>query len=306
MTRNLIVNSGIGIFNENYDMSSTANYVQDQLNKYDNGTLKRGDVGDFVWRTMQAVSGPNSTWEDMFTSAMAKRFPTFAKMMRHNSSKEGWASCEGCDFSQNIFLNNSKRFGFSTRYPNGSTVELYDQDAAYPRAEFLRGGKACIVRSDYTDATWDEFPGHTSLEFKAMGGDIDTSSIGLRCDEFRRAMPIKSDYRSWARSWFEGVPSHTPLCDPHTNSPGCPSVYTAAAANRIASMRSGAKLLAMGVACAPLRKTDCFGELLPWGECQTDGTQIFRWTVQQEAMLGGAPCSREDGTSVVLSCSSSV
>ena len=303
ITRNLIINSGIGIFNENYDMEGTPNYVQDQLDMYDNGTLKRGDVGDFVWRTIQAVCGPNSSWDDLFTSAMAKRFPTFADMMKSNSSKEGWASCEGCDFSQNIFLNNSKRFSFSTRYPNGSMVELYDKDAVNPPAEFLRGGKACIVKSEYTDAAWSEFPKHASLEFKALGGAIDTTVTGLRCDEFRRAMPVKSDYRNWARNWFEGVASYTPLCDPHTKSSGCPSVYTAAAASRIASMHSGAKLLGMAVACESLSKTDCTGELLPWGQCQTDGSQVFRFTVQQEAMLGGAPCSREDGAAVVLPCS---
>ena len=78
VTRNLIVNTGIGLFNENYDMDSSPSYVQDELDKYDNGTLRRGDVGDFVWRTMQAVSGPGSLWADMFTSKLALRFPTFA------------------------------------------------------------------------------------------------------------------------------------------------------------------------------------------------------------------------------------
>ena len=78
VTRNLIVNTGIGLFNENYDMDSSPSYVQDELDKYDNGTLRRGDVEDFVWRTMQAVSGPGSLWADMFTSKLALRFPTFA------------------------------------------------------------------------------------------------------------------------------------------------------------------------------------------------------------------------------------
>ena len=99
---------------------------------------------------------------------MAKRFPTFAQMMKHNSSKEGWASCEGCDFSENIFLNNSKRFSFSTRYPNGSMVELYDDAAVHPPTGLLRGGKACVVKSNYRDATWDEFPQHSSLDFRLI------------------------------------------------------------------------------------------------------------------------------------------
>ena len=302
VTRNLIVNSGIGLYNENYDMDSTPTYVQDQLNKYDNGTLRRGDVGDFVWRTMQAVNGPGSSWTDLFTSHMAKRFPTFAEMMKYNSSTQGWASCEGCDYSGNIFLNNSRRFGFSTRFRNGSTTELYDDEAIHPPADLMRSGKPCIVKADYTDAQFSDFPQHQQLEFKALGGAIDTTKIGLRCDEFRRSMPIKAAYRAWARQFFEGVASQCPICWPNTKAPGCPNVYTAAAATKIASMASGVKLLGMIEQCPPLVKTDCIGELLPWGQCQADGKMVFRFTVEVQAALGGAPCAHEDGESVPLPC----
>jgi hypothetical protein len=302
VTRNLIVNSGIGVYNENYDMDSTPTHVQDQLDSYDTGTLRRGDVGDFVWRTMQAVSGPGSTWADIFTSRMALRFPTFAEMMKVNSSKQGWASCEGCDYSGNIFLNNSKRFGFTTRFQNGSTVPLYDDDAVHPPADPMRGGKRCITKADYTDAQFSDFPRHQQLEFKALGGAIDTTKIGLRCDEFRRSMPAKATYRAWARRYFDGVASHCPICWGNAKTPGCPIVYTAAAATKIASMESGAKLLGMTEPCPPLSKTDCEGELLPWGQCQADGKMVFRFTIEVEAALGGAPCAREDGEAVSLLC----
>ena len=222
--------------------------------------------------------------------------------MRLNSSKQGWASCEGCDYSGNVFLNNSKRFGLSTRFQNGSTIQLYDDEAINPPADPMRGGKRCIAKADYTDAQFSDFPRHEQLEFKALGGAIDTTKIGLRCDEFRRSLPPKAAYRAWAREFFAGVPSHTPICSPGTEAPGCPSLYTAAAATKIASMESGAKLLGMTEPCPPMAKTDCVGELLPWGQCQADGEMVFRFTVEVEAALGGAPCAREDGEAVSLAC----
>ena len=67
-------------------------------------------------------------------------------MMRLNSSKQGWASCEGCDYSGNVFLNNSKRFGLSTRFQNGSTIQLYDDEAIHPPAD-----GALTIPSSWTD-----------------------------------------------------------------------------------------------------------------------------------------------------------
>ena len=98
------------------------------------------------------------------------------------------------------------------------------------------------------------------------------------------------------------MPSHTPIWSPDTEAPGCPSLYTAAAATNIASMESGAKLLEMAEPCPPLAKMDCVGELLPWGQCQADGKMVFRFTVEVEAALGGAPCAREDGGAVSPAC----
>jgi hypothetical protein len=67
-------------------------------------------------------------------------------------------------------------------------------------------------------------------------------------------------------------------------------------------MESGAKLLEMAEPCPPLAKMDCVGELLPWGQCQADGKMVFRFTVEVEAALGGAPCAREDGEAVSPAC----
>ena len=308
VTQNLIVNSGIGIYNANNDMDPTPTYVQDMLDKYDNGTLKRGDTGDFVWRTLQAVGGPKSMWQDMFTSTLALRFPTFSEMMKHNSSKLGWASCESNNFSANIFLNNSNRFGFLTRFENGSLVELFDEQAVHPPASHM-SCKPCIIEADYTDAEFSDFPKHEQLEFKAFGGAIDTTKAGLRCDEFRRSMPSKAEYRAWAREYFDGISSYNPICRSRptkAEQQRCwhskANTYSAAAATKIASMESGAKLLGIHRACPPLTKSDCISELLPWGQCQANGKQVFRFTIQAEATLGGVPCEHEDGEPIVLPC----
>merc|ERR1711920_844794 len=75
------------------------------LAKYDDGTLKRGDKGDYIWRTEQTLGV--ATPEDLLTAPFAKRFPTFASMLAVNSTEAGWASPSRSNFRHNFFLNNS-------------------------------------------------------------------------------------------------------------------------------------------------------------------------------------------------------
>ena len=280
-------------------MDSTPNWLVDTLKKYDNGTLKRGDVSDFVWRAEQAVGAKD--WEGLFKTKLAKRFPTFAAMMAVNSSKKGWGSCQGCNFNHNIFLNNSHNFGFNTRV-NGSLTQVYDEEA-------LKLGANCLNADGSRNATFAEFPGADNLEFVLASEAIDTKKIGLRCDEFRRHMPMPHKYRPWVRQFFDGVPSFTPICWPKFTGPAqekCEqefNKYTPAAASLRASMRSGLKLLEdFTEPCPPLTSTDCEGELVPWGECEADGTMVMRFTVEAEAAMGGKPCERHDGEEVRVKC----
>ena len=99
ITRNLCVNGAIGIYNQHADDMTKA------LPLYDNGTLKRGDKGDYIWKTEQALGV--SRFADMFDTPLARRWPTFAKLLRVNSTTEGWASAAGSNFRDNVFLNNS-------------------------------------------------------------------------------------------------------------------------------------------------------------------------------------------------------
>jgi hypothetical protein len=106
-------------------------------------------AGDFVWRTEQALGV--SQWKDLFETKLAKRFPTFGAMLKINSSTSGWGSCEGCDFTQNIFLNNTHKFALSSRNATtGAIIALYDDDA-------LTEGAACIDGSGSVDAEWSDF-----------------------------------------------------------------------------------------------------------------------------------------------------
>ena len=54
---------------------------------YDNGTLKRGDKGDYIWKTEQALGV--KTFEALFETPFAKRFPTFAKLLAVNLANAG-------------------------------------------------------------------------------------------------------------------------------------------------------------------------------------------------------------------------
>ena len=46
---------------------------------YDNGTLKRGDKGDYIYKTFGAL-GVHSL-QELDDTLLAKRFPSFARMM---------------------------------------------------------------------------------------------------------------------------------------------------------------------------------------------------------------------------------
>ena len=61
-------------------------------------------------------------------------------------------------------------------------------------------------------------------------------------------------------------------------------------------MASGHQLVTqLTTACPQIQKTDCEAVWLAWGECEADGQQVMRYTIEVEAMAGGAECEHEDG-----------
>ena len=105
ITRNLIMNSGLGIYNFAGD-----DMVSD-LPLYDNGTLHRGDKSDYIWKTCSALGLSDSCGADLQKTLdetlLAKRFPSFARMLSINSTAVGWASPAASHFAENTFINMS-------------------------------------------------------------------------------------------------------------------------------------------------------------------------------------------------------
>ena len=92
---------------------------------------------------------------------------------------------------------------------------------------------------------------------------------------------------------FAGVSSHPPADEK----------YTPAGAAARAKLRSGkALVLNFTRPCPALVKADCEAVWLAWGECQADGQQVRRYTVEKEPVLGGTACEHEDGFAASFPC----
>ena len=116
-------------------------------------------------------------------------------------------------------------------------------------------------------------------------------ATGLRCNEWRRTMPSPALYRPWVRQRFEGVPS------------AAGGSYTPAAAAVRSSMASGRTLVFnFTQPCPALVKQDCQAIWVAWGECEAGGTQVMRYTVEQDAVLGGVECAHGDGFEQARAC----
>eukprot|EP00937_MAST-01D_sp_MAST-1D-sp2_P001911 g1911.t1 len=276
VTRNLFINGGIGVYNQGYD-DMTAD-----LPLYDNGTLRRGDKGDYIWKTEQALGV--RAYPLIWGTEFASRFPTFAARMRANSTQVGWASPAGSNFRDNVFLNMSGNVCFRRGFGAGDQV----CDGQLPSI----GADAFVDVAGALEAQWAWFPRAAELEFVNQSLGIDTRGAGLVCDEFRRALPDPARYRPWVKRFFEGVPSAAPAGEPYT--PGAAAVRSA--------LRSGAQLVQWTAACPPLEPADCRGAWLAWGECEANRTKVVRWTTERFAQAGGRACDDEEGATTRVPC----
>ena len=273
ITRNLIINGGVAIYNQHADDMTR------DLPLYDNGTLKRGDKGDYIWKTEQSLGVPD--FASIFDTPLARRFPTFARLLAVNSSTSGWASAAHSNFQRNVFLNNSANVCLLHSYhPPGN--ELCDGDLPKPGSP-----GAFIDDTGSVEAQWGWFPpgAAQSLAFANASLGFDTETMGLRCDEWRRSRPAPSLYRPWVQSYFHGIPS------------AAAGPYTPEAASLRAGLQSGrALVLNFTRPCpVPAVRVDCEGVWLAWGECEADGQQVWRWTVEVDAAGGGKGCVHRDG-----------
>ena len=283
ITNNLLVNGGQGIYNMAGD-DMTAD-----LPLYDNGTLKRGDKSDYIWKTEQQLG--IKSYAEIFSTPFAKRFPTFAKLLSVNSTTAGWASPALSRFTGNVFLNNSV---------GNICVSIGGRTGLRCDAELLNSSAHGKPLTSFIDTAgsgegeWAWFPGSASLEFVNASLGFDTTKAGLHCnDGFRRSLPVKSLYRPWVKQRFDGVPS------------AAVGEYTPEAAAVRAGLRSGqALLLNFSSPCpATAPKSDCEGIWLAWGECELDShEQVVRFTVEVEPAGGGKPCTHLDGTAARRPC----
>jgi len=72
ITGNLIVNGGVGVYNQRADNTVAP------LPGYDNGTLHRGEKGDYVRNTESGLGC--QYYACLFNTSLAKRWPTFSRI----------------------------------------------------------------------------------------------------------------------------------------------------------------------------------------------------------------------------------
>ena len=141
-----------------------------------------------------------------------------------------------------------------------------------------------IDMSGTVNAQFDWFSNAADLEFVNATLGFDTRSMGLRCDGWRRSIPVARLYRPWVKQTFADVPS------------AADGDYTPEAAGIRASMHSGLMLIHnFTQPCPAPTKADCHAIWVAWGECEADGYQVMRYTIEEYPRLGGSSCEYSDG-----------
>ena len=152
---------------------------------------------------------------------------------------------------------------------------------------------AFIDQTGAVRAEWAWFPEAANLEFVNASLRFDTTSIGLRCDGWRRHLPVAAKYRPWVKAAFEGVPS---------TASGEYSPEAAAIRAGLASGKALVQTFTEPCPPPPAAKTECRAYWLAWGECEADGLQTMRYTIEDEPSAGALPCAYTDGYSQRQPC----
>lgn len=187
---NLFLNGYIGIYNT----ETNAEKRYREIAKYDSGELKRGDKGDWIWRTEQVI-GPEG-WN---SPRWSKRFPEFAKIMRQHKMRHFPIEC---DFSGNRFAGNWRDIEW--RVGRGDTgVRPVDQ-------------VEMVSTSNNREIDMGVFRSPEVLDFRYQRSQRGLpvtrfADVGLRKDAYRKVIPVQARYRKMVKDHFSGQKSYDPM-----------------------------------------------------------------------------------------------
>ena len=169
--RNVFLKGSIGV----YQTEAYAQTAYDNIPLYDDGTLTRGDVGDYIWRTEQVV-GPQGWNSEPWLS----HYPTFATVM--NQEMMRFWPIENY-YIDNMFYGNVES-NFLYNYGGSTTTDITTP--------------SYIHKSGNRDITMDIFDDPDCLDFKfteprpLYAPAIPFENIGLYIGDGRKKMPDKS------------------------------------------------------------------------------------------------------------------
>lgn len=191
VTANLLLNGYIGIYNT----SAWAEKAYANIAKFDAGELKRGDKGDYIWRTEQVVG--TEGWNK---EPWSSRYPSFKKIM--NQEKMRFYPIE-CQFKDNLFSGNAQNIQFRTGWGQSDFADIetipYIETSGNREIEMDVFVKPDALDFRYRqDAQTDGFP------------DIPFENIGLYKDQYRQKGPDKTAYREAIRQRFKERHSFDP------------------------------------------------------------------------------------------------
>lgn len=197
--RNVFIDGHIGIYNTSaYGQRSFEDIV-----RFDSGELRRGDVGDYIWRTEQAVGAQG--WN---SEPWASRFPMFRRIM--NQPRMRFFPIESAIVG-NLFHGNVEDIQWRTGWGKDDLTRI--EDIPYVRSS----GNREVDMALFVDPTRMHFA------FRRTGRppwapDIPFDQIGLYRDEDRPTVPDKAAYRMAVRERFRDRRCYDPdaVYDPDT------------------------------------------------------------------------------------------
>ena len=114
---NLLVNGGIGIYNHGDTGEITCSNGTSNLSSSGWDCLYRAAAGggrDFL-AGAEGATGAHG-YAGLPDTPLAKRWPSFARLVAVNSTRAGWASAAHSNFRDNVFLNMSRKICLLTSY----------------------------------------------------------------------------------------------------------------------------------------------------------------------------------------------
>ena len=191
VTSNIFLNGYIGIYNT----LANAEKAYNAIPRFDSGEAKRGDKGDYIWRTERVVG--KEGWNK---EPWSSRYPLFKKIM--NQEKMRFYPIE-CKFNDNLFSNNAENIQFRVKYGNNGVEDI--ETVPYIETSGNREiGMDLFIDPDSMDFRYKKNVRETGLP------DIPFDKIGLYEDQCRHKVPDKRSYRAILRQKFETRPSYSP------------------------------------------------------------------------------------------------